>query len=116
MTRTTGFGFACEASVPGKRPEPGMALRRTRPQPCAERRHCDGLEVSEHRDECECRTDERGEHEQERRPAACAAAPQRAADERRRTDRATERTHRTADRLVPLTEHESDRNRGRNRD
>src|SRR6185312_12377009 len=79
MTRTTGFGLACEASVPGKRSEPGMALRRARAQPCTERRHREGFEVADHGDECERRADERRDRKQERRPAACAAAPQRAA-------------------------------------
>ena len=111
MTRTTGFGFAGEASVPGKRSEPCVALRRAGAQPCAECRHRNGLEVPEHGDERERRADERREREQEGRPTGRAAAPQRAADERRGPDRAARRTGRAADRFVPLAEHEPDRNR-----
>jgi len=88
-----------------------MPLRRARPQPCAEGRHRDGFEVPEHGDERERCADERGEHQQQGRPSACAAAPQRAEHEWCLAERAADRACRTAGRLVPLAEDEPDRNR-----
>lgn len=111
MTRTTGFGLAGEASVPGKRSEPGVTIGRARAQPCTERRYREGFEVAEHGDECERRAGEGGDCEQERGSATRAAAPQGAANERCRSERAARCTDRPADRLVPLAEHEPDRDR-----
>src|SRR3954452_2229797 len=95
--------------VARKRAQPCIALGCTAAQARREGRHQCRLEVARDRDPRDRRKCERRESEEHRHPEARAAAAHRPRRELRRADRAEHAADAAAERLVPLSEREADR-------